>query len=397
MTKKAPLSSAGNRFTLISDGHQFLARMLAAIEQSQCYILAEFYLAESGTVIEEFTAALCRACSRGVKVHLILDAFGSRRLTEHDRMRLRVSGVHLALYNAPRWNAPRSMLFRDHRKLLLIDGRVGFTGGVGLTDYFSPDASPNGYWQDCMVEMYGPVLTDWHVLFSETWGRCCRQPLDVAARPVAPLIPGVTGRLVSSSGLGRKDILRSVIKHVRAAQARVWVATAYFLPSIRLSRALRKAARRGVDVRLILTGPYTDAPSVQSVSRLLYRHLLASGVVIYEYQQRFLHCKLTLCDDWTSIGSSNLDRWGTLWNLEANQEIESPEFAQQAAALCAQICAQGIVLQRPEGLKPNWVAYLRRVLARMIFAWSGRELTRLRRLRTRRTAQPSGIGPSGRP
>jgi cardiolipin synthase A/B len=320
-----------------------------------------------------------------VQVRMILDAFGSRRLTEHDRRRLRSAGIQLAFYNAPRWSAPRRVFLRDHRKLLLIDGRVGFTGGAGITDYFSPDVSPNGYWQDCMVEMRGPVLTDWHLLFGTTWARCCRQPLDVAAQATTPLSPGESGRVVSSSGLGRKDILRSVLKRIRGAHGRVWIATAYFLPSLRLSRALGNAARRGLDVRLILTGPHTDAPSVQSVSRLLYRHLLASGVVIYEYQQRFLHCKLTLCDDWTSIGSSNLDRWGTLWNLEANQEIESPDFAQQAAAVCEQICARSVILRRPEDVNPSWIAYVRRSLARSIFVWSSRELVRLRRLKDRRT------------
>lgn len=376
----------GNRFTLIGDGQQFLARMLAAIEESRHYVLAEFYLVESGSVTDAFITALGAACLRGVQVRLILDAFGSRGLKEHDRMRLRLAGVQLVLYNVPHWSAPTSMLLRDHRKLLLVDGLVGFTGGAGLTDYFSPHASPERYWQDCMVEIRGPVLTAWHLLFAKTWSRCRREPLDVSARAVASLFPGFPGRVVSSSGLGRKEIMSSVIRHIRGARERVWLATAYFLPSIRLLRALRKAARRGLDVRLILTGPYTDAPPVQRVSRLLYRHLLSRGVVIYEYQQRFLHCKLTLCDDWASIGSSNLDRWGTLWNLEANQEIESPEFARQAAAACTRMCAQSVILRHPEDVAPGWASYFWRTVASMIFTWSHHELLRLRRKATRLSA-----------
>jgi cardiolipin synthase len=374
----------GNQFSLISDGHQFLERMLTAIEASERYVLAEFYLVESGAVADRFIAALSRASSRGVQVRAIFDAFGSRALSERDRVRLRAAGIYLVFYNVPSWSMPTHVWLRDHRKLLLVDGTVGFTGGAGITDVFSPDALPQGYWQDCMVEMRGPILAQWHQLFARTWPLCQRQPLDVAPHETKPLIPGVPGRVVSSSGLGRKDLLRSVVTQIRGARHRVWLATAYFLPSVRLRRALRRAARRGVDVRLILTGPYTDAPSVQSVSRLFYGQLLSSGVVIYEFQQRFLHCKLALCDDWVSIGSSNLDRWGTLWNLEANQEVQSSEFAQQAAALCTQICSESLVLQRPEQVQPGWIAYLQRALARLILAWSNREVLRMRRLRAAR-------------
>jgi cardiolipin synthase len=376
--------SCGNHFTLLAGGHQFLGRMLAAIEQSRHYILAEFYLVESGATADSFIAAFSRACSRGVRIRALFDAFGSRRLQHRDRVRLRDAGVDLAFYNVPRWNAPGRLFLRDHRKLLIVDGTVGFTGGAGITDVFNPEACPEDYWEDFMVEMNGPVLADWHMLFAKTWGRSRRQALDVAPPALAASTGGECGRVVSSSGLGRKDLGRSVIEHIRAARARAWIATAYFWPSIRLRRALRAAAQRGVDVRLILTGSHTDAPAVHSVSRLFYAPLLSSGVVIYEYQQRFLHCKVVLCDDWTSIGSSNLDRWGILWNLDANQEIESPAFAQQVAGNCTLICDQSTVLQSPENVRNSWSAYLWLGVARLMFAWSTRAVLRLRRLRVAR-------------
>jgi phosphatidylserine/phosphatidylglycerophosphate/cardiolipin synthase-like enzyme len=358
--------------------------MLEAIEQSRHYVLAEFYLVESGATADSFIAALARACARGVRVRALFDALGSRGLQQRDRARLREAGVDLALYNVPQWNALGRLFLRDHRKLLIVDGTVGFTGGAGITDLFNPEASPESYWQDFMVEMRGPVLTDWHALFAKTWGRCRRQALDIAPPPPAAFTNGECGRVVSSSGLGRKDLGRSVIEHIRAAHTRVWIATAYFWPSIRLRRALRIAAQRGLDVRLILTGPHTDAPAVRSVSRLFYARLLASGVVIYEYQQRFLHCKLVLCDEWTSIGSSNLDRWGILWNLDANQEIDSPSFARQVADNCRLICAQSTVLQSAESVTNSWSAYLWLGVARIMFAWSARAVLRLRRLRVTR-------------
>ncbi len=370
---------AGNHFTLISDGREYFARMLAAIDQGRHHILAEFYLVESGAVADAFIAAFLRAAARGVRVRAMFDAFGSRALSERDRVRLRDGGVQLAFYNAPRWGAFTSMLLRDHRKLLVVDGALGFTGGAGLTDAFSPDASPDSYWWDCMVEMSGPVLDDWHMLFARTWRRCLHHPLDVAPRRSAALDPGESGRVAVSAGLGRKDLGRSVIQRIRKAKDRVWIATAYFWPSMRLRRALRRAAYRGVDVRLVLTGKHTDAPLVRRVGRLFYGRLLANGIVIYEYQQRFLHGKLVLCDGWASIGSSNLDRWGALWNLDANQEIDSPDFAHQVEDAVARICQQSVVLRRPGDVEHRWSAHLGWQLARVVFAWSVRAASRLRR------------------
>lgn len=377
----------GNAFALIADGHQFFERMLAAIRASRQYVLVEFYLVRSGIVADSFIEALCAAAGRGVSVRVMFDALGARGLSSADRQRLRSAGIQLALYNPLRWRALGRLFQRDHRKLLLVDGTRAFTGGVGLTDEFSPDALPDRHWQDCMLEIRGPVLLDWQRLFARTWDRCSAAALDVATPSPQPLHPGSRGRVVSSSGPGMGLVGRSIIARVARARRRAWIVTAYFWPSKRLRRALRAAARRGVDVRLILTGPYTDAPAVQRVSRLFYRRLLASGVVIYEYQARFLHCKLALCDDWASIGSSNLDRWGSLWNLEANQEVDSADFAHQVVQLCTQLCAQSRVLRTPGEVASSWSAYVLRPFADFAFEWSERQVMRLRAHRLHRRAR----------
>lgn len=370
---------AGNGFTLISDGHAYFARMLAAIDASRDYVLAEFYLVESGEVADAFIAALIRASARGVRVRAIFDGFGARRLNYRDRLRLREGGIKFVFFNIPRWGSLNSLFRRDHRKLLIVDGTTGFTGGVGITNAFSPDAEPETYWWDCMVEMTGPVLGDWHLLFASTWRRCRHGTLDVAPSESAIVQPGEQGRVVASAGLGRQEVGRSIVKHVRNARRRAWIATAYFWPSVRLRRALRRAARRGTDVRVILTGRHTDAPLVRSVSRLFYARLLANGVVIYEHRQRFLHCKLALCDDWASIGSSNFDRWGALWNLDANQEIDSPAFATRLEATFVQLCQQSTELRHARQVEHRWSVYLWRQVARAVFAWSARAVSRLRR------------------
>jgi cardiolipin synthase A/B len=375
---RAPLRD-GNRFALLTDGRDFFARMLAAIDDSTQYIMAEFYLVESGQVVDRFIAALSRAASRGVRVRVLFDAFGARGLREQDRARLRVAGIDLVFFNVPRWRAFSRMFVRDHRKLLVVDGAAGFTGGAGLADMFSADAQPDNYWLDCIVEIKGPVLRDWHELFAGTWKTSARRELDTPPGPSPALSPGERGRVAAGAGLGTKDLSRSVTQRVRKAKSRVWIATAYFWPSSRLRRALRRAARRGIDVRLLLPGPFTDAPVARSVARLFYARLLASGVVIYEYQPRFLHAKLVLCDGWASIGSSNLDRWGFMWNLEANQEIDSPAFAQKAEAVFSQAFDYSVILRNESDVKHHWSVPLWRILSRVILAWSARAVARLRR------------------
>ena len=129
----------------------------------------------------------------------------------------------------------------------------------------------------------------------------------------------------------------------------------------------------------MLAGPHTDAPAVRNVGRLFYRRLLASGVVIYEYQPRFLHAKLVLCDRWASIGSSNLDRWGALWNLDANQEIDSPAFAAQLESFFEATCRDSLVFRSPNAVDHPWNVRFWQIFARGVFAWSARAIARLRR------------------
>jgi cardiolipin synthase A/B len=375
---EAPLRS-GNGFQLLLDGRDFFARMLTAIDESQHYVLAEFYLVESGQIAQRFIAALAGAVSRGVQVRALFDAIGARGFSEADRARLRTAGVDLVFFNVPRWRALSRILVRDHRKLLIVDGNTGFTGGIGIADMFSPEALPDSYWLDCIAEITGPVLADWHALFARTWKRSAGRELDVLPRAGQSATPGELGRVAVGAGLGTQELGRSILKRVRKSRARIWIATAYFWPSTRLRRALRRAARRGVDVRLLVPGPLTDAPAARSVARLFYARLLFNGVVIYEYQPRFLHTKLVLCDDWVSLGSSNLDRWGLLWNLEANQEIDSPAFAAQVEQMLTQAFEQSVMLREPGEVQHHWSVPFWKLLTTAILAWSTRAVARLRR------------------
>ncbi len=323
----------GNRFKLLVDGGAFFPAMLTSIATAKSHILLEMYLFESGQVADRFIDALTAAAGRGVKVYVLLDDFGAFYLRRRDRERLSDGGVELASFNRLRPARRLLNLPRNHRKLLLVDGEVAFTGGVGITDRFDPAVHPESYWHEIMVEIRGPCVLDWQSVFKETWERSTGRFL-ILPRGELKGRGSRAGRVVlHARAAARSEITRSFINRVRNAERRVWLATAYFVPSWKLRRELRRAAREGKDVRLLLPGPRTDHPSVRILGRRYYGRLLRDGVRIFEYQPRFLHAKVLLVDEWLSIGSSNLDHWNHRWNLEANQELEDPVLVEKVRSL----------------------------------------------------------------
>ena len=338
----------GNRFELLVDGEAFFPAMLQAIKGAQHYVLLEMYLFESGKVASQFIEAMSNASQRGIQVYLLLDHFGALSLDQSDRQQLRQAGAKLIFYNPIQYGELRRNLLRDHRKLLVVDGEVAFVGGAGITDDFTPDQG-NQYWHEVMIAIHGPSVWQWQKLFLQVWNHWVSPPLKLPDAAHRPLPGGRPGRVVTSSGPNRMEIKRSLLKRIRSAERRIWIATAYFVPSWKIRRALGQAARQGIDVRLLLPGPYTDHPIVRHAGRRYYKNLLNSGVRIFEYQPRFLHAKIGLCDNWVSIGSSNIDRWNLRWNLEANQEIDDQGFAGQLEGLFRNDFAQS-----KEYHRKNW-------------------------------------------
>lgn len=347
-----------NRFELLVDGKAFFPEMLGAIGRAQHYILLEIYLFESGAVATRFIDAFARAVARGVTVKLLLDAFGAAKLLPEDRARMTSAGIDLVFYNPIQYRKLLHNMFRDHRKLLIVDGEVAFVSGAGITDEFDSPADPARSWRETAVRIEGPVLADWQELFLRVWNHHA-ETLALAPVPARTFQGGSAGRVVTTSALVVQDIKRSLYSRVRRAQRRVWIATAYFVPSHKVRRALRLAAAAGVDVRLLLPGRFTDHPGVRHAGRRFYSKLLRHGVRIFEYQPRFLHAKAMLCDDWVSIGSSNLDRWNLRWNLEANQEIEDPAFAARVGAMFEVDFAQATECRYEDWRRRPWHARLR--------------------------------------
>lgn len=324
-----------NCFRLLTNGDQFFPEMLGAIAAARRQILLELYLFESGRVADRFISALGAAAARGVDVRIIIDAFGSLALSSRDRESLCRAGAQLHVYNPLQILGDRLQnLARDHRKLLVIDGERAFVGGTGITDEFSPEASPDTYWRETMLDMHGPIVGDWARLFAQVW-TSGGNPAFRLAHPSgrARGYGSQSGRVAIAHGLNVQDVKHHALEQIRIARRRVWLSTPYFLPSMRMRRELARAARRGVDVRLILPGPHTDHPLLRLASHHYYAGLLRHGIHIHEYQPRFIHSKTLLVDDWCSIGSCNFDRWNLRWNLEANQEVQDVVFAREVATM----------------------------------------------------------------
>jgi len=356
----------GNHFEILVDSAEFLPRMLAAIDAARQYILLEMYLVTSGAVATRLIKSLLEAAERGVRVCLLLDDYGAQQLVRRDRELLAHRNIELVFFNPQPshsllytlyrilWHRRYHGLYRDHRKLLLVDGLVAFTGGTAISDEVDSPQAPEKRWRETMIGIRGPLLADWQQLFLKSWNRYAGQPLTLPAVRHAPLADGKPGRVTVNEARQRMGVQRSLLRHIGGARRRVWFATAYFIPSWKIRRRLKHAARNGVDVRLLLPGPVTDHPGVRYASHRYYGRLLKSGVRIYEYMPRFFHAKTVLCDDWLTIGSCNFDRWNLQWNLEANQEIDDGEVAAAAAAVFMNDFASSVEHTHREWENRSW-------------------------------------------
>jgi cardiolipin synthase A/B len=363
---------SGNEFGFLDDGAQFFARMLESIGTARAYVLLEIYLVNSGIITTRFVEAFLQARSRGVRVCALLDSFGALGLKRADRARLLEAGVELRFFNPLQLRNRLRNFRRDHRKLLLVDGQIAFVGGAGLADEFAAGSGGEPPWREIMLQIAGPVVADWQRAFADTWRRCGEELALAVPQPAAALTDGASGRLALSEARQRSALANDVLRRLYAATERAWVMSAYFVPSRRFRKALRRAARRGVDVRLLVPGARTDHPWVRQAARRFYGKLLRNGVRIFEYQPRMLHAKMILCDEWVSIGSSNLDRWSFRWNLEANQEIADRRVSDAAAALFEADFAVSMELSRRYWRERAWLDRRRESIAGVLDRWLDR-------------------------
>jgi cardiolipin synthase len=367
-----PLIYGGNRIVLLRSGAEYFPRLLAAIGAARTSVFLETYIFERDEVGERVVDALLAAAARGVAVHLLVDAFGSAAAVPWLRERLLPGGVRVRQFRPGLWwRLERRLLRRLHRKIAVIDDRLGFVGGINIIDdHHHPGATgvELGPRYDFAVACEGPIVAAvaftarrlwWTVSASDRRADDVR-PTDVDSVP--PLPDNMRAGLLLRDNLRhRRTIQRAYLDAMESARSDVLLANAYFLPSRRLRHALAAAARRGVRVRLLLQGR-VEYRLQHYAQQALYGELLQAGVEIYEYTPSFLHAKVAVVDDlWATVGSSNIDPYSLLLAREANVAVFDHGFAQQLRGELEQaIAASALPVQAPALERRPWwlrVAY----------------------------------------
>jgi cardiolipin synthase len=331
----------GNAVTFLRDGREAFPAMLEAIESAKQQILLEMYWFESDRTGRRFAEALARARARGVEVAVIYDSVGSLGADREMFAELERRGVHVLEYHpvAPwrrrfRFSLAR-LSNRNHRKILVTDGSTGFTGGINLADEWLPLEEEGGGWRDDMVRIVGPAVDGFTRCFHRIWRRHRCPPIHrLWADPAA--VRG--GRLLPVRVVGerffqhRHEIARDYTARLAMAKHRAYIANSYFVPDRPVRRALLRAARRGVDVR-ILVPANSDVEPVKYAGRAVYGKLLKAGVRIFEWQDTMYHSKTAVIDgEWSTIGTFNLDYMSLRFNLEVNACVLDREFASEIEA-----------------------------------------------------------------
>jgi cardiolipin synthase len=334
----------GNKITLLIDGPTTYKSMYAAIQGAKNNINMETYSVEDDEVGRRFAAALIEKQKRGVQVNFIYDSVGSGGTPEEFFKSLRDSGVNVLAFNPlnplalrKRWEAGR-----DHRKLLVVDGQIAFVGGVNISSVYSsgsfrskPRTKDTQPWRDTHLRIEGPVVKEFQELFLETWKKQKGRPL--VSESFFPKLESEGNEIVraisSSPDKSYNAIYVTLLSAVNCAETYAYITTAYFVPDPRLLAALKDAARRNVDVRLLLPDK-TDSNLVFYASHSYYDELLSAGVKIYEKEDALLHAKTALIDGvWSTVGSTNLDWLSFEYNQEINAVILGKEFGTQMKAM----------------------------------------------------------------
>jgi cardiolipin synthase len=320
----------GNRVQTLLNGDQIFPAMLKAIREAQNSITLETYIYWKGAMGDEFTQALAERAQAGVKVHVMYDAVGSQKIDKNIIKEMKDAGIELEIYNPVRWHSIAKMNNRTHRKILVIDGRIGFTGGVGIADEWSGSAQNSKHWRDTHFRIEGPAVAQMQAAFMENWIEVTGNVLHSAA--YFPELPRTGNYLaqffISSPGGGGDSMQLMYAMSIAAAAKAIQLSAAYFVPDNVEVRMLADAAKRGVKVQIIVPGKETDSPTVRRASRSTWGELLRAGVEIYEYQPTFFHCKVMVVDGvWVSVGSTNFDTRSFSTNDEANLNVYDREFA----------------------------------------------------------------------
>jgi cardiolipin synthase len=326
----------GNKITALLNGDEIFPAMLAAIRGAKETINFETYIYWSGDIGREFADALSERARAGVKVHLLIDWVGSAKMEEKDLEEMRQAGVEVRQYHPLRWYNLGRINNRTHRKLLVVDGKVGFTGGVGIAEQWTGKAQDPEHWRDSHFRAEGPVVAQMQAVLIDNWTKTTGKVLHGAAYfPKLSPVGNSRAQVFSSSPSGGSESMHLMyLLALTAAERNIQISASYFVPDEMTRAALVDARKRGVRVQLILPGKHIDTDTVRSSSRGMWGELLQAGVEISEYEPTMYHCKVMIVDDLlVSVGSTNFDDRSFQLNDEANLNIYDADFARAQVAI----------------------------------------------------------------
>jgi cardiolipin synthase len=326
----------GNRVDTLVNGREIFPAMLAAIKSARKTVTFETYIYWSGRIGKEFADALADRARSGVRVHVLVDWVGSSRMDSKYLDTMKKAGVEIEKYHPPRWYTLHKLNNRTHRKLLIVDGRVGFTGGVGIADEWDGNAEDPAHWRDTHFRLEGPAVAQMQAAFVDNWLKVTGNVLDGRDYfPPETVVGPELGQVFKSSREGGSESMHLMYLLSTVSAARnIDLAMAYFVPDQLTENALVEALARGVKFRMIMPGPYTDTEVLRKASRAKWGRLLRAGAEIYEYQPTMFHCKVLVVDGiWSSVGSTNFDNRSFRLNDEANLNVYSRAFAERQIAL----------------------------------------------------------------
>jgi cardiolipin synthase len=328
----------GNRVTALLNGDQAFPAMLEAIRSAKRSVNFEGYIFWSGEIATSFADALSERARAGVRTRVVLDWLGSKKLDDGLVEQMRQAGVEVVKYNPLRWYTLDRLNNRTHRKLLVVDGRVGFAGGIGIADLYLGHAQDRDHWRDSQFRAEGPVVAQMQAAFVDNWIETGGELLD--GPDYFPRLDSVGSYAAqafqSSPGGGIENLRLMYLLAIASATRSILIANSYFVPNSLAVAMLVQARQRGVDVQIIVPGPILDAGVVRRASRAKWGPLLEAGVKMYEYQPTMYHTKVMIVDEyWVSAGSANFDNRSFRLNDEATLNVFNDEFAREQAKVFA--------------------------------------------------------------
>ncbi|SPB15477.1 cardiolipin synthetase [Caballeronia novacaledonica] len=326
----------GNRFDVLVNGDEIFPSMLQGIRAARETITFETFIYWSGEIGEEIARALSDKARSGIAVHVLLDWVGSSKMDKRYLHMLRDAGAEVIQYHKPHWTGLGRMNDRTHRKLLVIDGRIGFTGGVGIAEEWTGHAQDEKHWRDTHFRVEGAAVGQMQAVFMDNWIKATGNVLHGPSYfpDIEAAGEGCAHMFSSSPSGGSDDMQLMYLMAITAATHSIHLSSAYFVPDKLTINAIVEAAKRGVRVRIITPGKHIDTHTVREASRACWGDLLAAGVEMYEYQPTMFHCKLIVVDEFlVSVGSTNFDSRSFKLNDEANLNIYDREFARRQTAI----------------------------------------------------------------